>query len=384
LTPASAASSSPPAAPPRLRVLLVEDNPGDATLIREALQDVKDREIELLWTDRVAGALAVLGRGAVDVVLLDRSLPDAKDLDWLTRISESAPDTAIVFFTAHANEAVAMRALQAGAQDYLIKGTADAPLILRSILYAIERKRSEVGERNRLKEMNRFKSELLNRVVHELNNPLSILSLQTHLLQTGAYGSLQPDQDRAMGRIERATKALAALVQELLEVARIQGGWIRLQVRTADLCELTRHAVDAHRDLAIRSGLELEENIPTHAELRMDDVRIEQVLNNLLSNAIKFSRPQGRILVRLEALPDQFTVRVTDSGFGLTPEQSERLFRPFVRVHENEPDAPPGNGLGLYICKGIIEAHGGRIWCESPGPGQGATFGFALPRSAPS
>jgi signal transduction histidine kinase len=109
--------------------------------------------------------------------------------------------------------------------------------------------------------------------------------------------------------------------------------------------------------------------------------RIAQVLFNLVSNAVKFTPRGGRIEVRTSLRAGEVVVEVADTGLGLTPEQESRLFQPFSRVHA-ETHAARGTGLGLYITKGIVEQHGGRLWCHSDGPGLGTTFSFSLPAGA--
>lgn len=238
---------------------------------------------------------------------------------------------------------------------------------------AVLRREMEV---RRLEEVNRFKTEFINSAAHELNTPLTPLLLQTHRLRTAK--ALEPEErERLVGVLDRNLRRLAHLVQDMLDVARLQSGRLRLDRTPFDarrvLAESAETFADASRAKDVRVVVQAEEALPALGDAR----RIGQVLDNLVANAIKFTPPGGTITVEGHRDGDGPVLRVSDTGLGLRPDQVASLFQPFVRLHADL--GIPGTGLGLYICRGIVEGHGGTIACESAGPGHGTTFTVRLP-----
>ena len=241
-----------------------------------------------------------------------------------------------------------------------------------------ERRLSEgrLAEIDRLKEMDRMKTQFVNTLSHELRTPLTPIKVQLHLLKNAGG---DPERHRkATQMLERNFQRLSSLVDELLEVARLQAGNLKLDTGPMELDHSIQETLENFTDVAKQQGVDV---VPKLVPVTVDGdpKRLSQVMYNLLNNALKFTPKGGRILV--EAAPEngRAIVRVTDTGIGLKAEDIQRLFEPFSQVHDTMQKTNSGTGLGLYICKGIIEGHGGRIWCESPGPGKGATFAFDLP-----
>lgn len=231
-------------------------------------------------------------------------------------------------------------------------------------------------EIERLEEMNRFKTQLLNTASHELNTPLTPLRLQTHLLRSGALGGLNERQRKSVAILDRNLGRLSALVGDVLDVARIQAGRLKLRPETIDLATLVAHAVETFEEPALARGIALEVAASEPLAVRADPARLTQVLFNLVSNAMRFTPDGGRIEVRALAEGAVARIDVADTGIGLERRQIEALFQPFSQVHE---DSRGGTGLGLYISRGILAEHGGAIECESEGPGHGTTFSLRLP-----
>ncbi|MHB8585091.1 MAG: sensor histidine kinase [Thermoplasmatota archaeon] len=238
-------------------------------------------------------------------------------------------------------------------------------------------------EVERLKEMDRFKTQFINTAAHELATPLTPLGLQLEVLKRGVQ--LDPERhQKAMHVLDRNVNRLSGLVHEILDVARMQS--MRLSIRTAPVAidRIVAEAVDSFEESAIANHVVIVRRIDPGLTAPADAQRVTQVLFNLLSNALKFTSSPGQITVEASRVGDDVVVRVRDTGIGLSADQIDRLFRPFSQVHDTNALPRGGTGLGLYICKGIIESHGGRLWVESDGPGRGSTFVFALPVKGPS
>ncbi|MBI2078403.1 MAG: PAS domain S-box protein [Euryarchaeota archaeon] len=229
-----------------------------------------------------------------------------------------------------------------------------------------------------LKEVNKFKEQFIRTISHELNTPITPIKLQLHLLRQ-ELGPLADNQKHAVEVVSRNVERLELLVQDMLDVTRIQSGQLKLARQPTKLYPLVHDALELFAESAKQGGVRLETPKGNGLEVDADPRRIVQVLVNLVSNALKFTPPGGRVGVEVRNDPNQVMVRVTDTGSGMTAEQIARLFRPFSQVHDTQHVLRPGTGLGLYICKNLIDQHGGRIGCESPGPGLGTTFWFTLP-----
>lgn len=229
----------------------------------------------------------------------------------------------------------------------------------------------------RLEEINALKTQLLNMASHELNTPIAALRLQLHMLKLGGEEK-DPRRAKALKLLERNVDRLAMLVKDVLDVARMQSGQLKLRSEVIDLAPVMDEAGELYAQAYIEKGVNLRVDAK---ELRVnaDPQRLTQVFLNLLSNALKFTDPGGEVVLSGKVENDHVILRVKDSGPGLLPEQIARLFQPFSQVHDASTEGKGGTGLGLHICRGIVEQHHGRIWCESEGLGHGTSFVVSLP-----
>lgn len=375
-----------------LRILLIEDNPGDARLLREAFAGCAPETFEITWAQDLASGLQRLSESTPDAVLLDFSLPDGKGLYLLERVQERSPRVPIVVLTSLQDESVAGQAVRAGAQDYLVKGKADGPLISRSIRYAIERKKMEEEhaanlerqkELARLRDVDKFKSNLLNIVSHELGTPLTPIEVQLYILE----GLDVVRNDRHLQAIvhvlRRNLDRLLSVVQGVLDASRMEAGQFSVDRASTDLTPALLNAAQVYAPLAQKAGVQLEAFCEPELRVFGDGPRLARVVAGMLNNAIKFTPRGGSI--RLEGVrdTDHVVVSIRDTGRGLKPEEITQLFQPFSQVHDPMQITDPGSGLGLYIARRIIEFHEGRLWCESPGPGRGSTFSFRIALEKP-
>ena len=239
----------------------------------------------------------------------------------------------------------------------------------------------EVGHAGRLRDSQAAiiaRDRVLRVVAHDLRNPLNVISLTAGFLAE----MVPPDSDQRghIDRILRAATGMDRLISDLLDVARIEGKRLALQCCLADPATVLREAVENGRTLATRKRQLLAADLPPSVRpSAFDRDRILQVLTNLIDNAIKFTPEEGLIRISVRDVDDSLHFSVRDSGPGVPPEHLELLFEPFWRGGNRSIE---GAGLGLAIARGIVEAHGGRIWAEST-PGTGSAFHFTLPVVVP-
>lgn len=231
----------------------------------------------------------------------------------------------------------------------------------------------------RLAQLNEFRTTFVNMVAHDLNNIVTPMELSLHALRTAVDRGQLAEHAIAISRLEHGLKRQLEFLGDMLETARLQSGKLFIVPKPFDLSGSLALAVDAAKAQAEQRGIKVEADIPSSIAIEADERRIEQVTSNLLSNALKFTPPGETITVSLVEHNSGVQLTVADTGPGLTREGIEKLFQPFSRVGTVPQGKHSGTGLGLFICRGIVEQHGGRIWCESAGPGTGSAFHVTLP-----
>jgi len=237
----------------------------------------------------------------------------------------------------------------------------------------------EASEIGILQELNRLRSELIANVSHELRTPLGLIKVFCTTLLREDVEFDHETQREFLHNIDEETERLEKIVDNLLDLSRMESGRLRLDKHPTDIGRLAREVMDTiELDVQIRQH-RFVHDFPSHPLMgTVDAKRIEQVLRNLLSNAVKYSPDGGTITVRGYGDKWQILVEVSDEGIGIPPQDLERVFERFYRVENENTQRVSGAGLGLAVCRGIVEAHGGHVWAEST-PGVGSTFYFALP-----
>ena len=394
------------------RVLVVDDEESVVVTIKAILQL---DGYKVATTTSGAKARKMVRDVEYDLVLTDLRLEDGDGLDVLKAVRENYPETVTIMLTGYASLESAIQALRAGAYDYLVKPS-EVEELRATVARGLERRRlgqelrlrvDELAELNaslqqrideataelkeryeQLKELDRMKSQFLSIASHELKTPITAMSgfLQVALrrvrrLGDGEAAAPVADGLRAITEqlevVYRQTGKLARLVDELLDVSRIQTGRIEFRYADVDLSELanevatrmqlttTAHSIAVRRD---------SENIVT-----ADRDHLEQVLNNLVTNAIKYSPTGGSITIDVRPDNDGVRLSVTDQGIGIPEKELDAIFGLFYRSPDRAARDAAGMGLGLYISKEIVVRHGGRIWAESGGV-KGSTLNVVIPR----
>ena len=423
-----------------LKILLVEDNPADADLIGEILDEANETQWSLVHVERLKEALKCLSENHFDVVLLDLSLPDKQGLGTVAQTYQAAPDLPIVVLTGLNDKVIALEALREGAQDYLVKGKIDSNLLVRAIRHAIERAQTlkrlrhseeqlqrlneelerrveeqtnelrqknqylqgEIAERQRLeeelrnalakeKELGELKSNIISVVSHEYRTPLTTILSSAELLEQYSHQWHDEKKQRHFQRIQTSVHRLTQLVNDVLLINKAEAGKLEFNPVPLNLLALCRELVE---DLQLTAKTQHSISFDCQGSCSsayLDDRLVRQLLTNLLSNAIKYSPEGGNIQFNLVFEHDSavvetsagalvrtsaVTFRIRDQGIGIPPEDQAHLFDAFYR--SSNVGTISGTGLGLAIVKKCVDLHGGQIAVESE-VGLGTTFTVILP-----
>lgn len=359
-------ATSVTARPENLKVLLVEDSLADARLVKDCLSG--GGAFTVFHQQHLASALERMEPGAVDAVLLDLGLPDSQGLDTFERIHERQPETPIVLLTGLDDETVALKALERGAQDYVVKGGFDRESLPRVLRYAVERNRAEArarrGEDERHGELDRRKDGMIADVSHALRNPITVVLGAIADLSDARHGALSPDQAELASMASRNAVRLSRIVENLLNLSRLESGKSGFSGRRLPLEPELRDALARFEALAkaknIHLALELPPALP---EVWADPELVAEVLDNLLDNALRFAA--RRVVLRASRDPARkppggggVVVEVFNDGEPIPADRLPELFDRFVQLSRPRTPGYKGTGLGLAICQEIAVLHG--------------------------
>jgi signal transduction histidine kinase len=375
-----------------LSVLVIDDDAECVEMIRLCLDesDAMELRFRLDSAARLAEGLTKLLSSRYDVVILALTLPEARGLEAARAVLGAAPETAVLVSARTGDEKTALEAVRLGAQDFMIKESSDSRLLKRTVRHAVERKsalaqrdrlKAELAERRRLDEL---KDRWIDALAHDLLTPLTIVKGAIHVLDEERAASANSEQAELLRMARRQTERIERIAVRILEHSRLEAGGAGLAARPVDAAALIARVVEDFRRPAAARALALEVDcVPGLPSLSADQELLEQMVVNLLDNALRFAH--ARVVVRAAAAGDaHLELTVADDGLGIPPERKELLFTRFCRVARGgSRDGHKGPGLGLAICKEIVDLHRGRIEAESA-PGRGTSFVVRLPLTGPA
>jgi signal transduction histidine kinase len=232
-----------------------------------------------------------------------------------------------------------------------------------------------------LKRLNKVKSDFVSAVSHELRTPLTSIKGYASILMTGKLGDVPPAQKERLEKIDKHSNSLTHLVNNLLDIARIESGRVQMDIREVSIKEMLDSVVDIITPQIKEKDITLKTNLKTASNnIKADPSQLERVFVNLLGNAVKFTPQKGKITISCEDKKDCVEFGVEDTGIGIPKDDLEKIFEEFYRADNALDQKVKGSGLGLSLVKKIIEAHKGRIWAESE-LGKGTKFSFIIPKS---
>ena len=236
--------------------------------------------------------------------------------------------------------------------------------------------------RNReVERANRLKSEFLASMSHELRTPLHTIIGFSELLAEELEGPLNEKQKRFMSHIHQDSLHLLELINEVLDLSKIEAGRLELRLETFDMIATVDEALSSAKALGAQKSIAIDSRVPGGIALYADRLRVKEILYNLLSNAVKFTPDGGKIRIEATLESASITISIIDTGVGIAADQHESVFNKFYQVGSTTKGVREGTGLGLAITKRLVEQHGGKIWVESE-PGKGSRFSFTLPLTA--
>jgi signal transduction histidine kinase len=368
------------AAKPRLRVLLVEDDPDDRELI---LHELEKSEFEI--TADVAGTVDELRQrvrtNCPDVVLADYNLGQWRGTEALEILRQEGLDIPLILVSGSLGDVTAVECIKQGVTDYVLKhALARLPAALRGAVKEKnareERKRAQASLAQKVEELarsNRDLEQFSYVASHDLQEPLRMVAAYTQLLAERYRGKLDDQADKYINYAVDGAMRMQSLIQDLLAFSRL--GRQRNAVAKTDCSVLVERAIASLQVAIQESGA-----VVTHGPLPLlmaNSSQLQQVFQNLVGNAIKFRDGKPPVIhISAEKRETEWMFSVADNGIGISAEHAESIFIIFNRLHTRAEY--PGNGIGLAICKKIIEQHGGRIQAM-PHEGGGTVFSFTLP-----
>jgi len=235
------------------------------------------------------------------------------------------------------------------------------------------------GKLDQTRALNRLKAEFLARTSHELKTPITPLIMQLQLLQRERFGKISKQQAESLEMIERNIKRLSHLINDILFYSKTTAGKVKLEKEKVDLNKLISQAVETMQAKVKKNNSSVSFKQGKLPKIQADPARLTQVLVNLLDNAIKFSGKNGKVWIETDFRRPDVQVLVKDNGPGIREEDMPKLFQPFTQFSNVSTRKYGGTGIGLSICRSLVELHKGKIWAKRAGEGLGVSFYFSLP-----
>lgn len=345
---------------------------------------------EVMRVDNEQDFRAALKSGPLDLILSDYRVPGFHGMNALALVRQLCPEVPFLFLSGVLGDELAVDSLKAGATDYVLKDRPArlVPAIRRALSEADARAKrkhfqAELEQRNRdLLKRNQEIENFYHTLSHELKTPLTSASEFIAIVMDGLGGPINEAQREYLNIAKDSCDQMRNCINDLLDATRLETGKFALHTKPTALDALAHRVITALQPAAREKKISLREEIEQGLPLLpLDEPRMVQVITNLLGNALKYTAPGGSVFVKVCNLPDagQVEFSVRDSGCGIPQREQEHIFDRLYQVKTGDATAG-GIGLGLYLCRELVQLHGGSIWVESQ-PGKGSTFRFVIPKS---
>jgi len=371
------------------KVLVVDDEKVIRDLLFQALGQFGGFLVEL--AESGDEALKKVKENKFDLVLTDMRMRGMDGLQLVDEITKIRPEIVTVVMSGHGTIESALEAMRRGASDFLTKPLNLPEMMIRLHKVLEERQRiTRLGDfidqlEKSLQEMRKvdeIKSEFVSVASHELRTPLAAIKNAIQLLLKGKAGTVNETQVKFLSMAERNINRLTNILNELLDLSRIESGRMVMKFEELDLQSLFEFILSSFKSQVEGKGIKLRTETPPEVhKVYGDRDKVEQILTNLIGNALKFMPEGGEIAISAQPLyadGKMMAIAVKDSGIGIPNDQLDKIFEKFHQVEGSLQRSVGGTGLGLAITKGLVEAHQGKIFVESE-MGKGSTFTFTLP-----
>lgn len=364
--------------------MVVDDEPGMRAGVIRALHDytvtLSDVNghvgFELDAASTGEDAIEKIRTSPPDILLLDHKLPGMSGLEVLEAVARDWPQMLTVMITAYATLETAIAATKRGAYDFLAKPF--TPDELKSTIRKAASRQILARQARRLaQEKRQVRFQFISMLAHELKSPLSAIEGYLQIIRDKSAGSDPAAYAHMLDRSIVRSRQMRKLVNDLLDMTRIESGQMSRELVDLDLRDAVKAAIETIAPAAAEKNLAVELDAPQPAMLNADRREIDMLLNNLLSNAVKYNRPGGRVRVVLRADGGGVTIEVSDTGIGMSADEVSRLFSDFYRARNAKTRDILGSGLGLSIVRKLALLYAGDVTVRSE-PDKGSTFAVVL------
>ncbi len=393
-----------------LNILIIDDDEVDRMAVIRALKAASVR-MKLSEARDYSEAIEILEKHEFDCIFVDYLLPGKDGLAVVKEIRASGSKVPLIVLTGQGDEQTAVDLMKAGASDYITKSRITADLLsatLRNVIRIyeaesqielfnnqlrqsnellkkknkeLEEKREQIHIQNlKLLEASETKSKFLATMSHELRTPLNAIMAFSQMLQRKNKGNFSPSQVDMIERIHGNGKNLLALINDILDLSKIEAGGLKLYPEEFDLSQLINTTTEELRSLKAQKKLDIKVKIYLENTKTVNDRnRVRQILVNLISNAIKFTE-EGTILIEAREISESHVViSVADTGIGISEDDIKHIYEPFRQINQTISRKYAGTGLGLAITESLVKMMNGNVWVDSKLQ-SGSTFQVELPR----
>ncbi len=369
-------------------ILIVDDNP---TNLRVLLDYLCDSGFKMLVARNGEGALRQAKYANPDIILLDVMMPgiDGYETCRQLKADETLQDIPVIFMTALSETENKLQGFEAGGVDYIIKplqqeevlARLNAHLTIRRLQQQLQEQNALLQEKNsQLQELNASKDKFFSIISHDLRSPFQVLLSLTQLLGDHLEMYSQEKIRTSVGHMRTSAEKLYALLENLLTWSRIQRGMMDYQPQHINVSSIIAQNVNLFIVNAEQKQITLSNSVQEELIVYADDNMVDAIIRNLISNALKFTHAGGNIIVSATHNEKDVQTAVADTGTGMNAETIAKLFRLDVKYQGVGTAGEKGTGLGLNLCKDLVEKNGGAIWVESEIE-KGSTFTFTLPQN---
>ncbi len=372
----------------KIKIVCIEDNPGDVFLLRMYLDETPNLDYDLINFERLKSAVCYIDKNTCDLIISDLGLPDSDGIKTFYELQGKYPNLPIIVLTGNNDSKIGIDAVHNGAQDYLVKNEITRSLLSRSILHSLERKQTnlELKEaKDKAEQADNLKSAFLANMSHDLRTPMNSIIGFSELLRSCDTEDQRQDY---INIIIRNGEVLLNLLNDIIDISKIEAGQLAIHNSSTDIHEILHDLQKTYLEKIRKknnSKISFKLNKLQRDEslfVKTDRARLYQIFSNLLDNALKFT-DEGIIEYGYDLSEKEISFFVNDTGTGIPENKQQEIFERFGKLNETFEKNLTGTGLGLAISKNLVELLGGKIWVESD-IGKGACFYFTIPNNAGS